>query len=155
MVWVRLIQKLAQLSVPEWEINKGIQFIPHVSAVGEAFQVDNQHRWQRPQVQFLGGLLVLLAVWTIPKRPTHTYKQASLSVCFRHCLAFFPHHGSSAPSFSLVVNSSMQSFSLKNAFFCGLYSMLSCLSKSCVESMYNELLETSLSSAKVPYFKLK
>lgn len=41
------------------------------------------------------------------------------------------HQGSSAPSFSLVVKSSMQSLSLKKAFFWGLYSMLSCLSKSC------------------------
>lgn len=40
------------------------------------------------------------------------------------------HHGSSAPNFSLVVKSSMQSFNLKKAFFWGLYSMLSCLSHS-------------------------
>lgn len=54
--------------VPEWEVNKRVQFIPHVAAVGEAFQVDHQHRRQRPQVQLLRGLLVLLAVWTVPVR---------------------------------------------------------------------------------------
>ncbi len=46
------------------------------------------------------------------------------------------HHGSSAPSFSLVVKSSMQSVSLKELFFCGLYSMLSCFSKSLGETLW-------------------
>lgn len=57
-----------QDNLPEWEINQGVQFIPHVAAVGEAFQVDHQHRRQRPQVQLLGGLLVLLAVRTVPEK---------------------------------------------------------------------------------------
>lgn len=56
------------MSVPEWEVNKGVQLIPHVAAVREAFQVDNQHGRQRPQVQLLSGLLVLLTVWTVPVR---------------------------------------------------------------------------------------
>lgn len=117
--------------VPEWEINKGVQFIPHVTTVGEAFQMDHQHRRQRPQVQLLSGLLVLLTVWTVPARP-HVILADAAGWC-RHLLVtlFVSHQGSSAPSFSFVVNSSMQSFSLKKAFFWGLYSMLSCLSKSC------------------------
>lgn len=113
----------ARVRVPEWEVNEGVQFVPHVSAVGEAFQVDHQHRRERPQVQFLGGLLVLLAVWTVPERAKRTYvnKNKKRSRCDsgggRLSLSLSPHHGSSAPSFSLVVNSSMQSFSLKKAFF--------------------------------------
>lgn len=61
------------LCVPQWEVNKGVQFIPHISVVGEAFQVDHQHWWQRPQVQFLSGLLVLLTVWTVPTKPNEHF----------------------------------------------------------------------------------
>ena len=101
--------------------------------------MDHQHRRQRPQVQLLSGLLVLLAVRTVPAKPRAHFMLAdavnpTTFVCFEHDGDQFSHHGSSAPSFSLVVNSSMQSFSLKKAFFWGLYSMLSCLSKSCSQS---------------------
>ncbi len=54
--------------VPEWEIDKGVQFIPHIATVGEAFQMNHQHWRQRPQIQLLGGLLVLLTVRTVPAR---------------------------------------------------------------------------------------
>lgn len=102
--------------------------------------MDHQYWRQRPQIQFLSGLLVLLAVRTIPRtRKSTDFKTQQRNCTIWHILNWASqrrahvspaHHGSSAPSFSLVVKSSMQSFSLKKAFFWGLYSMLSCFSKS-------------------------
>lgn len=63
-----VINRFSSATVPEREVNKGVQLIPHVAAIGEAFQVHNQHGRQRPQVQLLSGLLVLFTVWTVPGR---------------------------------------------------------------------------------------
>ena len=54
---------------PKGEVDQGVQLVPHVAAVGEPLEVDHQDRGQRPQVQLLSGLLVLLTGRTVP---THT-----------------------------------------------------------------------------------
>lgn len=74
------------LCLPEWEIYKRVQFIPHITAVGEALQMDHQHRWQRPQVKLLGGLLVLLTVRTVPVN-AHMHDTLANAAEHKHILA--------------------------------------------------------------------
>jgi len=43
-----------------------VNLVPPVAVVGEALEVDDQGVGQGPQVKLLGGLLVLLALGTVP-----------------------------------------------------------------------------------------
>lgn len=51
---------------PDRKLHKGVQLFTGESGVGKALQVDNECLWQLPQVQLLGGQLVLLAGGTEP-----------------------------------------------------------------------------------------
>lgn len=72
---------------PDWEFHNCIKFVPPVSIVGEAFEVDHQNLRQGPQVKLLCGLLMLLTVGTVPeKRNLHLVGRqgASAAWAFKH-----------------------------------------------------------------------
>ena len=48
------------------EVDEGVQLVPPVAVVAEAFQADDQQRGEGPQVELLGRLLVLLALRAVP-----------------------------------------------------------------------------------------
>jgi len=47
-----------------------VNLVPPVAVVGESLEVDDQGVGQGPQVKLLGGLLVLLALGTVPAEVT-------------------------------------------------------------------------------------
>lgn len=54
---------------PDRKVNHVIDLIPPDEAPeGEAFELNDQNVGQTPQQQLLGGLAVLLALWTIPSK---------------------------------------------------------------------------------------
>lgn len=57
--------------LPDREVNHVVDLVPPDEAPeGEAFELDDQNVWQTPQQQLFGGLSVLLALWTVPKKQT-------------------------------------------------------------------------------------
>ncbi len=64
--YVQEIQ-LFTLRLPDGKVNHVVDLIPPDEAPeGEAFELDDQNVGQTPQQQLLGGLSVLLALWTVP-----------------------------------------------------------------------------------------
>ena len=74
-----------------WEFYKRVNLISPVSVVRKPLEVDHKDLWQTPQVKLLGGLLVLLAVRTVPGKKNKMKEQSRTSCS---------HQASSAPSFS-------------------------------------------------------
>lgn len=66
------------MSVPEGEIHDGVQFLSGELGVGEPLEVDDQNLWQRPQVQLLGGQLVLLTHRAVPGTTDRTRTNQNL-----------------------------------------------------------------------------
>lgn len=54
------------LLVPEGEVHDAVELLSAELGVGEPLQVNDENLWQRPEVQLLGGQLVLLTHRTIP-----------------------------------------------------------------------------------------
>ena len=52
---------------PGGVVDGDVELVPPNLVVGEAFQVDDEDRWQLPQVKLLGRLLVLAAARTVPE----------------------------------------------------------------------------------------
>lgn len=58
---------LFKVHLPDREVNHVVDLVPPDEAPeGEAFELDDQNVGQTPQQQLLGGLAVLLALWTVP-----------------------------------------------------------------------------------------
>lgn len=54
-------------ALPDGKINHVVDFIPPNEAPeGEALELDDEHVWQTPQQQLLGGFAVLLTFGTVP-----------------------------------------------------------------------------------------
>jgi hypothetical protein len=49
------------------EVDEGVQLVAPVAVVAEPLQADDQNGGKGPQVELLGGLLVLLALRTVPE----------------------------------------------------------------------------------------
>ena len=64
MSWVDNVG--GHVQVLERELYHGVDLVPPVSVVGEPLEVDDQHLRQAPEVELLGGLLVLLTIGTVP-----------------------------------------------------------------------------------------
>lgn len=63
--------KILKKCLPNREVDHVIDLIPPDEAPeGEAFELDDQNVGQTPQQQLLGGLAVLLALWTVPLKKT-------------------------------------------------------------------------------------
>lgn len=59
--------QLFTVHLPDGKIHHVVDLIPPDEAPeGEAFELDDQNVGQTPQQQLLGGLSVLLALWTVP-----------------------------------------------------------------------------------------
>lgn len=59
--------------IPDGEVDHVVDLVPPDEAPeGEAFQLDDQNVGKSPQQQLLGGLAVLLALWTVPLKPEST-----------------------------------------------------------------------------------
>ena len=43
-----------------------VNLISPVSVVGEPLEADDENLWQHPDVELLGGLLVLFTPWAVP-----------------------------------------------------------------------------------------
>lgn len=64
--------------LPDWEVDHVVDLVPPDEAPeGEAFELDDQNVGQTPQQQLLGGLAVLLALWTVPESETAAIKTSS------------------------------------------------------------------------------
>ena len=61
-----LTQKLCDIKMFKWEVNKSIIFIPSQGPCFKPFQCNYQNWWQFVKVQVLSGLHVLLALIAIP-----------------------------------------------------------------------------------------
>lgn len=69
-----------QVHSPDRKVDHVVDLIPpDETPEGEAFELDDQNIWQTPQKQLLGGLSVLLALWTVPSKQT-TNRVYSVSV---------------------------------------------------------------------------
>lgn len=61
------------VTLPDGEVDHVVDLVPPDEAPeGEALELDDQDVGQTPQQQLLGGLAVLLALWTVPETQTHT-----------------------------------------------------------------------------------
>ena len=58
---------------PDGEFHDGVDLVPIEPAVGESLQMNDQDLGQIPQVELLGGRLVLLTLWTVPGGMKHNY----------------------------------------------------------------------------------
>lgn len=57
--------------LPDGKVDHVVDFIsPNETPEGKAFELDDEHIWQSPQQQLLGGLSVLLTFRTVPTRQT-------------------------------------------------------------------------------------
>jgi len=59
-------QYIKSVYLPDWVVDEGVELVSPVAVVRKPFQMDHKYLRQFPQVEFLGGLLVLLTCWTIP-----------------------------------------------------------------------------------------
>ena len=50
------------------EVDVRVELVAPVAVVAEALQTDDENGWQRPEVELLRRLLVLLALWTVPEK---------------------------------------------------------------------------------------
>ena len=50
-----------------WKVDEGGQLVAGVAAVAEPLEADDQDGGDGPEVELLGGLLVLLALRTVPE----------------------------------------------------------------------------------------
>lgn len=56
---------------PDGKVDHVVDLIPpDETPEGEAFELNDQNIGQTPQKQLLGGLSVLLALWTVPSKQT-------------------------------------------------------------------------------------
>lgn len=62
------------MHLPDRKVNHVVDLIsPDEASEGEAFELDDQNVWQTPQQQLFGGLSVLLALWTVPKKHNKSF----------------------------------------------------------------------------------
>lgn len=88
---------------PDRKLHKGIQLLAGELGVGKALQVDDERLRQHPQVQLLGGQLVLLAIGAVPRDGARVRTQ-TLSEHLPHALcAVRPSWATSRPEMLLLL----------------------------------------------------
>ena len=66
VISVCLDQIILDVKIEQWEVNKSINLIAIGTGVGEAFELEDKHLWQVPDIELLCGGLVVLALGAVP-----------------------------------------------------------------------------------------
>jgi len=61
-----ILQYTKSVCLPDWVVDEGVELVSPVAVVRKPLQMNHKYLRQFPQVEFLGGLLMLLTRWTIP-----------------------------------------------------------------------------------------